>query len=438
MPQSCLPARAGRLLEGRAYHPSGARTPAVRAVRMAAILWLAVVSTGPTAASEYLDQDDPLYVDIEDSLEYGYSEPGRLTFDGDLRSGYFATDVDQRDGTSDSSDEFALRVRYGMNVGISDRLRLKARLASVCTDSDCSPAVDVSRTPANTTNIDNGDIVLDELYLDLFESDRWDLGLGRMQTRAVTRGGVFVSSLTRLTSTNVSVNWTDGLALRYVADSGWQSHAIVQYNDSDGSSTLARAPLDFDDDDSRVSYFYSLENREPWGPFTQRAIDVSYLPSALLTDGDASGPVDDYWNLAGRFAAQWPAGAAGRSLIVSGELGWAPETPSELGVGTGTDGDADGIAWHLEATWMNFLPDHHIGINYARTDPGWLISPVYRANEETLVLRYHWRPVPRLQLEVQSRWREELDALVGAARKRDTFDWRVRLTWRLEQRTSRW
>ena len=395
---------------------------------------LAGVAFAGEYAPEYLDADDPLSIDTEGSLEYAYSQTGRATFDGDVRSGYFATDVDQRDGTSDNTDEFAFRVRYGVNVGFTDHIRLKARLATVCTDSDCDPNVDVSRTPANTTNIDQGDIVLDELYMDLFQRDRWDVGLGRMQTRAVTRGGVFVSSLTRLTSTNVSVNWTDGLAVRYQAANGWNSYAIAQYNNSDGSSTLARAPLDFDDDDSRVSYFYSLENRKPWGLITQRAIDVSYMPSALLAEGDVDGPVDDYWNVAGRFAARWPVDPENASLIVSGELGYAPQTPSERGVGTGTGGDVDGWAWHLEASWMDFRAGHSIGVNYGRTDPGWLISPVYRANEETFVVRYHWRPKRRIQLEIQSRWREDLDGLVNAARRRDTFDWRVRLTWLFDTR----
>ena len=119
-----------------------------------------------------------------------------------------------------------------------------------------------------------------------------------MQTRSVTRGGVFVSTLTRLTSPNVAVNWTDGLAVRYLASNGWTSKGIVQYNDSAGSSTLARPPLDFDDDDSRVSLFYSLENREPWGPLTQRGFDVTYMPSALLKDGRRDGKIEDYWTLA--------------------------------------------------------------------------------------------------------------------------------------------
>jgi hypothetical protein len=318
---------------------------------------------------------------------------------------------------------------------VSEGLRFKTRFALACDDDDCDPDVDISRRPSAGVTTEGGDIVLDEFYLDIFERGRFDLVIGRMQTRAVTRGGVFISSLTRLTSTNVSINWTDGVALRYQAASNWDSKLIVQYNDSDGSSTLARPPLDFSADDSRVSYFYSLENREPWGPFTQRAVDLSYMPDALLSDGAVADQRDDYWNVATRLAAQWPRDPIGGSLIVSGELGWAPETPSGGAVNTGTSGDSDGIAWHAEASWMNFLPGHSVGVNYGRADAGWLISPVYRANDETLALRYHWRPVPQAQVEINIRWREDLDRLIDADQRREQFDWRVRLTWRFERRS---
>ena len=331
-----------------------------------------IVCAGCAQADEYapvyLDEDDPASIDVQGSLDYKHSGEKRASFDGDLRGGYFDTQTDLRDGGRSASDEFAVRFRYGANLGITDHARLRARLAARCTDSSCDPNFDISSTPGDGANTEDGDIVLDELYLDFFQRGRFDLVLGRMQTRSVTRGGVFISSLTRLTSPNVAVNWTDGAALRYLTESGWNSHLILQYNDSDGSSTLARAPLDFDDDDSRFSGFYSLESREPWGLFTQRAFDITYMPSALLKEGNRDGPVEDYWNLVGRFAAQWPVSPSGPSVIVSGELGYAPETPPERAIATGTSGDADGLAWHLEASWMNVRPGHSIGINYGYTD----------------------------------------------------------------------
>jgi len=385
---------------------------------------------------EYLGDDDPNLIDLTDSLDYAGSEKGRWRFDGDLRGGYFASDVDQRDGSNVQNNEFTLRFRYGANFGINDNLRVRARLATVCGTAACDPNLTIDRTPANGSNISGGDIVLDELYVDIFKASRFDLVVGRMQTNANTRGGVFISSLSRMTSPNVSVNWTDGAAFKYAAENGWQSRFIVQYNDEDGSSTLARPPLDFTDDDSRVSYFFSMDNRQRWGPFTQRAFDVSYLPSALLTESDPSGPTADYWNLVGRLASEWALGTDGTSLILSGELGYAPNTQSKTGAGYSGGGDVGGVAWHLEASWMNVRPGHSVGINYGHSDAGWLISPVYRPNEQTVALRYHWRPRPGVQLEVHTRWREDLQQPISASNRRHTFDWRLRLTWALRTWTA--
>ena len=275
--------------------------------------------------------------------------------------------------------------------------------------------------------------MIDELYLDLFRRDRFDLLLGRMQTNANTRGGVFISSLSRMTSPNVSVNWTDGAAGRYRFENGWTATGIVQYNDADGSSTLARPPLDFTDDGSRVSYFIKLENRERWGPLTQRAVDLTYLPKALLSDADPEGAIDDYWAFVARLAGEYPLGEAGSSLIASGEWGYAPNTQTKAGTGFSGTGDVSGIAWHVELSWMNLQPGHSVGVNYGRAGAGWLISPVYRSNDETATLRYHWRPVPGVQVEVHTRWRKDLERLTGAQR-RETFDWRFRVTWRLPGR----
>ena len=383
---------------------------------------------GEEEAIEYLDEEDPNLVDLNESIDYDDSEPNRWNFDGDLRGGFFANEVDERDGTTSEHDEFTIRIRYGANFGLTDNLRIRGRLAMVCGTEACDPNLDIDQTPANGTNVNGGDIVLDELYVHLFQQERLDLIAGRLQTNANTRGGVFISSLSRMTSPNVSVNWTDGLAGRYRFENGWAATAVIQYNDEDGSSTLARPPLDFSDDGSRVSYFAKLESRERLGPFTQRAIDVTYLPDALLTDSDQLGPVRDYWAVVGRLATEMPLQEGRGSIITSGELGYAPETQSKSGAGFSGSGDVDGTAWHVEVSWMNFRPSHSLGINYGQAAAGWLISPVYRSNDETVTLRYHWRPVAGMQLELHTRWRKDLERFTGAERRK-TFDLRARLTW---------
>ena len=291
------------------------------------VLLLACVSARAADDYGYLDDTDALSIDVEDSLDYDQSEARRFSFDGDLRVGYFSSRQDQRDGGTRDQDDLLARFRYGANYGLSDYARIKARVAMTCSDSDCDPNFDLfPPTTARPGATNRGDIVLDELYIDVFRREKFDFAVGRMQTRAATRGGVFISSLSRMTSSNVTINWTDGAALRYRPDNGWNSTVILQYNDSDGSSMLARAPLDFASSDSRVSAFYSVENRESWGPFTQRAIDVTYLPSALQASPSAGPDRENYWAVVGRLAARWPNKGSDGSFIVSGEIGYAPET----------------------------------------------------------------------------------------------------------------
>ncbi len=109
------------------------------------------------------------------------------------------------------------------------------------------------------------------------------------------------------------------------------------------------------------------------------------------------------------------------------EIGYAPETPTAAAVNLGHS--ADGLAWNIVASIIDFRPNHSIGINYARTGAGWLLSPQYRANEALFEIRYMWRPVGLPFLEARVRWREDLEPVVGSLRKGEEFDTYIRLTW---------
>ena len=117
---------------------------------------------------------------------------------------------------------------------------------------------------------------------------------------------------------------------------------------------------------ARVSYFAKLENRQRWGPITQRAIDVTYLPDALLRESNPAGPIDDYWAFVARLASEVALSDGQGSVVASGEFGYAPNTQSESGAGFSGSGDVGGTAWHFEVSWMNFQPGHSFGINYGR------------------------------------------------------------------------
>jgi len=247
--------------------------------------------------------------------------------------------------------------------------------------------------------------------------------------------GSVAKSLDRNDSNNLRVNWTDGMHGTLRVKNGWASHLILQYNDEDGAGNVRAQPLNFTDDDSRVTYFLAFENLERKGPLLQRGLDISYLPQSLLKDGGINGRLEDYWGFVARGAGRWPDRSDGPSLRVSAELGFAPETQTRASEGLAGDGDVDGWAWNFTASIMNFRPTHSIGINYGRTDAGWLLSPQYGKNEELFEIRYLWRKSRQLAIDVRGRWREDLEQLITADRKRDSFDLYVRFTWGFKTRT---
>ena len=90
----------------------------------------------------------------------------------------------------------------------------------------------------------------------------------------------------------------------------------------------------------------------------------------------------------------------------------------------------DGLALAVTASVMDIWPSHSIGINYARSDPGWLLSPQYRDNEELFEVRYLWRKSDDFVVDARIRWREELDQKVTESQKLDEFDFFARVTLR--------
>ncbi len=97
-------------------------------------------------------------------------------------------------------------------------------------------------------------------------------------------------------------------------------------------------------------------------------------------------------------------------------------------MGLAGNGDTDGLGWLVSASIVDFRPDHSIGINYGRTDAGWLLSPQYRENEEAVEVRYMWRRSLNLAIDIRVRWRKDLEQLESADRKRDDLNVFVRFT----------
>jgi hypothetical protein len=302
-------------------------------------------------------------------------------------------------------------------------------MAGLCSDVECEPNFVLTDYIPTNSGMADGDITLDKAFLHWYRLEKFDLALGRMQTKFVARGGVFAKSLDRNNGNNTNVNWVDGMHGTIQASNGWVSHLIVQHNAPEGATEIRRGPLDFRDDAARASYFLAFENLERTPLFLQRGLDISYLPKTLLKDGTQSGPREDYYGVVLRSANRWPERDEDVRLRVAAELGYAPETPTRAASDLAGDGDTDGLAWNVVLSLMDFKPSHSVGVNYGRVGAGWLLSPQFRQNESLAEIRYLWRRSKDLALDIRVRRRTDLEQLAGSDQKQSEVDFFVRLTW---------
>ena len=380
-------------------------------------------------------EDEAIEADTDGSLDDNLSsidvidKLDGLGLSADARVGYFQSEIDDRDSTSRSNDFVGSRWRLRAEAGISQHLRIVGRIAGLCSNDECSPNLVLEDSIPTTNGMTDGDITLDEAYIHWFRLDRFDLALGRLQTKFVARGGVFAKSLDRNDSNNINVNWTDGLHATFKGKSGWIPHLILQHNSEDGPSNVRREPLNFEDAGARVSYFFGIESLKRTRLFLQRGLDISYLPKSLLKDGLLSGRHEDYYGIVIRSANRWPERDEGIRLRVAYELGYAPETQTRSAAGFAGNGDVDGLAWNVVLSLMDIRPNHSVGINYGRVGAGWLLSPQFRQNESLAEIRYQWRKTRQLALDVRIRIRTELEQQMLSNSKREEVDFFLRFTW---------
>jgi hypothetical protein len=377
------------------------------------------------------DDDETPEIETESTLDDASEQLG-VRADGDVRAIYDYLDLESRDGIREAEDTAGIRWRLGFDWRFKRGMRLGTRLAGLCFINECDFEFVMERAAPTRNGLARGQFTFDELYLHFFRRERFDIVIGRMQTRFTLRSGVYAKSLDRNDSHNVRVTWTDGMHATYRARKGWVNNFIFQVNDPEGASSIRRGPLDFDDPGARVTYFYGLENRRRWGPVAQRGVDLSYLPSTLLKDDDLDGRREDYVGWVGRMVFRWPQRTEGVRVRGGFEIGYAPETPTNRAMDLPGPGDADGLAWDVVVSVMDFAPDHHIGVQYARTGGGWLLAPQFRPNEELSEIRYIWESDRFPLFEVRVRRREDLIQEVDTDRKRLVYDAFIRLTWRFK------
>ena len=357
----------------------------------------------------------------------GAAEPGEWDFSGDFRGGWFASERTARDGTESDQDAFNARLRLALERQLDERWKVRGRVAGrFSTDQDGSDFYLRAYAPTRT-GASFGDVTLDEAYLGYqAPDDGLRLRVGRFQT-AFALPGVASKGLDRNDSPNIDINWTDGVHLDAPVSKGWRAHLIAQYRHREGSGSVAHAPLDFHDSDSRTTLFAGLENNRPLGPIVQRMVSVTWMPDSLADQGLGHPSRSDYTTVDARIAAEWPLREGGPRLVAGAEIAYALETPLEAATGTGATGDADGLAWQVLGSIYDFVPDHNIGVAIGRAEAGWLLSPDYRPNDRSAEIRYQWKFTSATSMEARVRERREIGHPAGT-RERVDRDVYVRVT----------
>lgn len=351
-------------------------------------------------------------------------------FSGDVRTGYFSADRDDRNGSQNKTDEGRLRIRAGITSKITESLEARVRFAGrYSTDDRNNNFFKLFASIPSTDGLRRGDSTLDEIYIKNTYRNGASVTFGRMQTKMELEG-VAKKSLDRNNSPNTDISWTDGLYVKYPLADGWKLHAIMQYNPSSGATEPRRSRLNFSDSASRLSYFSAIEKKSKTHFWAQRGLDVTYLPSALQQDGTSSGRIADYWAVVGRAVARLPLGQSGEALMLGGELGVASKAPSNAAVGLPGNGDAGRTAYQVAFNWVNFAPKHSVGLVMGRADAGWLLSPDYRDNTDLLEIRYKWIPSKKHKWEARLRQREDSKLKTGALKKREDTDLYLRYTYK--------
>ena len=357
------------------------------------------------------------------------AEPS-LKYFGDARLAFYATKRESRDNVETTDEGFRLRARGGAESRLSEAWKWRARLAGRYTTDQDQARFWLKAWAPTRTGLDEGDATIDEFYFDYAPVDSdWSLRFGRFQGKFALPG-VASKSFDRDDSPNVDITWTDGAHLQYSVAPTWRAHLVLQTNASSGTGQTARAPLSFDDPDSRVTTFAALEATAPWGPLTQRLFTVTWMPDTLATDGLGATARDDYVALTAKFFAEWPIGAGGMRGGIGGEAGYAPNTPVESVVNAGDGASADGLAHQFSFNLFDFAPGHNIAFVYGRAGAGWLISPDFRNNDRLQEIRYQWKFSKNWSMETRLRRRDEIDVPSGTPQVRVDDDFYIRLTGR--------
>ncbi len=352
-----------------------------------------------------------------------------IGFGGDIRFGAFGRDRDDRDGEHSRRDELRIRARAGMLVNFTNSFSGKLRFAGRYSSDDRFNTYhfEIFESIPSDGGLRLGDSTIDEFYLRYKPSDQLDIRVGRFQTK-FELVGVAKKSHSRNNSTNTDITWTDGAHIKYTLPSGWDLHVILQRSTDEGPTTIRRSPLNFEENDSHITYYFGAEKIDKNKTIIQKGIDITHIPDSLQRDENNTESIRNYTAISGRLAMQWPLSERSAKFLWGNELGYAFDTPHKSAIGTGGEKDTSGLAFQTTFNFIDIWPKHSIGIVYAQTHGGWLISEDFGNNQELLETRYKWQVSKNQKFEARIRNRKDIDKRTSAERKRREWDYYLRYT----------
>jgi hypothetical protein len=346
-----------------------------------------------------------------------------------VRFGAFGRDRDERGGEDSRRDELRIRARAGVQLNFTNSFTGKLRFAGRYSGDDRFNTYhfEIFEAIPSENGLRLGDSTIDEFYLRYAPNEKFDIRLGRFQTKFELEG-VAKKSFSRNDSPNTDITWTDGVHVKYTIPSGWDLHAILQRSTDEGPTTVRRSPLNFEEEDSHITYYLGAEKKDKNKTIVQKGFDITHIPDALQRDGNATGSIEDYTAVSSRLAMQWPLGKSGTKFLWGNEVGYAFNTPRKSAISTGGEKDTSGLAFQTTFNFIDIWPKHSVGIVYAQTHGGWLISGDFPNNQELVETRYKWQVTKNQKLEARIRNREDIDKRTNAERKRREWDYYLRYT----------
>ena len=362
-------------------------------------------------------------------IQAASAEKSLVEFSGDVRFGAFGRDRDDRDGKRSRRDELRIRARAGVLVNITDSFSGKLRFAGRYSSDDRFNTYhfEIFEAIPDDGGLRLGDSTIDEFYLRYKPNDQLDVRLGRFQTKFELEG-IAKKSFSRNDSDNTNITWTDGVHVKYTIKNGWDLHAILQRSKDEGPTAVRRSPLDFRKEDSHITYYLGAEKKDKSKTIVKKGFDITHIQDALQRDGNATGSIENYTAASGRLAMQWPLGQGGTKFMWGNELGYAFDTPRKSAIRTGGEKDTSGLAFQTTFNFIDIWPKHSVGVVYAQTRGGWLLSGDFVNNQEIFETRYRWQVNKNQKFEARIRNREDIDKRTNAERKRREWGYYLRYT----------